>query len=66
MVAENARHIRDFTETAAKVKSHLPHTSEAILSGYAGSDFKTFENYGWDSLRNQTANLRASAKELKM
>ena len=49
-----------------KPESHLLHTSEASLSGYADSDFKTFANYNWDALRKETAALRALAKELKL
>ena len=42
--AENAKYIRDFMHRAAEEGAHLLHTSEACLSGYAGSDFETFEN----------------------
>ena len=30
---------------------HLLHTSEASLSGYAGVDFATFDDFDWDLLR---------------
>jgi predicted amidohydrolase len=65
-LVENAKYIRDFLHDAAKKGAHLLHTSETSLSGYAGSDFKTFENYDWDALRKETANLRALAKDLKV
>ncbi len=64
--AENAKYIRAFMGAAAGEGSHLLHTSEASLSGYAGSDFKTFENYDWNALRKETTELRALAKDLKM
>jgi len=64
--AENAKYVRDFMQAAAKEGAHLLHTSEASLSGYAGCDFKTFENYAWDALRKETTGLRALAKGLKM
>ncbi len=64
--AENARYIRDFMAAAAARGAHLLHTSEASLSGYAGSDFKTFEKYDWGALRKETAGLRRLAKDLKI
>lgn len=59
--AENAKHIRDFMRQAAGAGAHLLHTSEASLSGYAGSDFANFEKYDWDALRKETTGLRALA-----
>lgn len=64
--AENAKYIRDFMHEAAGKGATLLHTSEAGLSGYAGSDFPTFEKYNWDTLRKETADLRGLAKDLKM
>jgi predicted amidohydrolase len=46
--------------------AHLLHTSETSLSGYAGSEFLSFENYDWDALRKETAGLKALAAKLKM
>lgn len=63
---ENAKYIGGFMRDAAKEGSHLLHTSEASLSGYAGIDFETFANYDWNTLRHETARLRALAKELSM
>lgn len=62
----NGRYIRDFLAAAAGEGAHLLHTSEASLSGYAGSDFPTLENYAWEALREETTALRALAKSLKM
>jgi predicted amidohydrolase len=64
--AENAKCVRDFMHAAAGEGAHLLHTSEAGLSGYAGCEFRTFDNYDWAALRKETADLRALAKELKM
>jgi len=64
--AENAEFIRNFMREAAGGGAHLLHTSEASLSGYAGCDFPTFENYDWGTLRKQTVELQALAKDLKM
>jgi len=64
--ADNAQYIRDFMHKATGEGAHLLHTSEASLSGYAGCEFPTFDNYDWAGLRKQTADLRALAKELHM
>lgn len=63
---ENAKYIKDFMHKAAEQGAHLLHTSEASLSGYAGSDFPTFENYHWDELRKEVGALRALAASLNM
>ena len=64
--AENAKYIRDYMRQAAAQGAHLLHTSEASLSGYAGSEFTSFENYDWDALRRETTGLKALARELKI
>jgi len=64
--AENAKYIRDFMHAAAAQGAHLLHTSEASLSGYAGCDIPTFDNYDWAGLRNETSGLRRLAKDLKI
>jgi deaminated glutathione amidase len=64
--AANADYIRDFMRQAGEAGAHLLHTSEASLSGYAGKDLPSFENYPWEALRTQTSGLREYAKKLKM
>jgi predicted amidohydrolase len=64
--AENAKYVWDFMHKAHAEGAHLLHTSEASLSGYPGTDLPSFENYNWDKLRQETTNLRALARELKM
>ncbi len=64
--AENARYIADFMRQASAQGAHLLHTSEACLSGYAGTDFPTLDHYDWAALRAETARLRAQARELQM
>lgn len=63
---ENARYISSFMADAARQGADLLHTSEASLSGYAGVDIPSFENYDWNELRRQTTELRELAKTLKM
>ena len=63
-VAKNAGYIRSYMKRAHKAGAHLLHTSEACLSGYAGSDFESFDEYDWDLLRGETDHLRLLAKDL--
>ncbi len=65
-VAANGNYIRNFMHEAASKNAHLLHTSEGCLSGYAGFDIPTFENYDWNALRKEIAGLRTLAKELNM
>jgi predicted amidohydrolase len=64
--AKNAKYIGDFMRQAREAGAHLLHTSEACLSGYAGIDFRSFEEYDWDTLRQETTGLRKLAKELDL
>ncbi|MCC7497427.1 MAG: carbon-nitrogen hydrolase family protein [Bryobacterales bacterium] len=65
-MAQNAQYVREFMRRAVKSGAHLLHTSEACLSGYAGSDFKSFNTFDWELLRRETAALRGLAKELDL
>lgn len=63
-VTRNARFILAFMARARQAGAHLLHTSEACLSGYAGSDFSSFRNYDWDRLRECTRLLQQRAAAL--
>ena len=63
-IAANAEYIRDFMRQAAAGGAHLLHTSEASLSGYAGTDIPSFEGYDWTLLRKETSSLRQLTTEL--
>ncbi len=56
-VDENASYIKDFIKQAAANKADVVHFSEAALSGYAGVDVPTFDNYNWDKLRARTGEI---------
>jgi len=64
--AENAKYIGDFMRQASAAGAQLLHTSEACLSGYAGTDFRSFESYDWDTLRRETTGLRQLARDLDL
>ncbi|NKB69898.1 MAG: carbon-nitrogen hydrolase family protein [Candidatus Latescibacteria bacterium] len=63
-IARNARYIDRYLARAADQGAHLLHTSEACLSGYAGVDFGTYEQFDWDTLRRHTDHLRQRTAEL--
>jgi predicted amidohydrolase len=63
-ISRNARYIRRYLRKAAAAGAHLLHTSEACLSGYAGKDYATFEDFDWDLLRRESTQLREVASEL--
>jgi len=64
--AENGKYIRGFMEQATGAGAHLLHTSEACLSGYAGTDFPSFEGFDWGAVRQVTTGLRELAKQLRL
>lgn len=64
--SENAEYVRNFLREASAQGAHLLHTSEASLSGYAGIDLPSLDNYDWATLRAETAGLRTLARDLKM
>jgi predicted amidohydrolase len=49
---------------AARRGAHVLHTSEACLSGYAGTDFASFTGFDWSLLREETSRCRNVASEL--
>jgi predicted amidohydrolase len=63
-IARNAHYIRRYMRKAAEGRADLLHTSEACLSGYAGTDFPSFGDYNWQLLRQETAHLRKLAADL--
>ena len=63
-VVQNARAIRGFLKKAKKAEADVVHFSECALSGYAGADFDSLEDYGWDLLREETQRVIGLAGEL--
>lgn len=63
-IAKNASYIRRYLRRAADAGAHLLHTSEACLSGYAGTDIPSFVGFDWNALRRETARLCSLAAEL--
>ena len=63
-IVQNARAIRQFLQRAAKARADIVHFSECALSGYAGADFDSFEDYDWTLLRKETERIMVLAGEL--
>jgi predicted amidohydrolase len=61
-VKSNANYIKKYIREAAANKADIVHFCEAALSGYAGTDFSSFEGYEWDKLRAETYEIMALAK----
>ena len=63
-IERNAAYIERYLRKAKAEGAHILHTSEACLSGYAGTDMPSFKDYDWELLRQATLRLRALALEL--
>ncbi|WP_231943740.1 carbon-nitrogen hydrolase family protein [Aeoliella mucimassa] len=63
-IASNGEWIRRYMRQAKEADAHLLHTSEASLSGYAGVDFRDFQDFDWTTLREETRKIRNLSKEL--
>jgi len=63
-IRRNARQIRNFLQRAKKEKADIVHFSECALSGYAGTDFPTFDGYDWGLLKEETEKIMSLAAKL--
>jgi predicted amidohydrolase len=63
-VRANARAIRRQMRTAARRGARLVHFPEAALSGYAGADFPSLQDYDWRLLDAETRGIRGLSAEL--
>jgi predicted amidohydrolase len=65
-VEANAGHIIALMRDAAKQEADVVHFSECALSGYAGVDFESFDDYNWDLLKDKTLEIIDLAGQLKV
>ena len=65
-IARNARQIRRQMQQAASAGADLVHFPECALSGYAGTDFPSWEGFDWDGLVRHTQDICRLAAELKL
>lgn len=65
-VEANLRHIRTLMRQAAEEGADIAHFSECALSGYAGVDFESFDDFDWSLLKTKTREIIQLAGELKL
>ncbi len=65
-VGANLRFVLRQARTAKARGADVAHFAEGALSGYAGSDFDSFEGFDWDALRHAVHQVRRVAGELRM
>ncbi len=63
-IAANAAEIRRLMVRAARGRARVAHFPEGALSGYAGTDFATFDGFDWQTLRQATDDIVRLAAEL--
>ncbi len=63
-VKRNALAIRQFLKKASDAGAQIVHFSECALSGYASTDFPSFDGYDWDLLKDETLKIMTLAGEL--
>ncbi len=62
----NGRHVRNFMKKASAKGADIVHFSETALSGYGGWDVPDFNNYDWETLREETQAIQSLAGELSI
>ncbi len=65
-VGANCAQICEFMRKAKDGDADIVHFSECALSGYAGTDFETFEGYDWQLLHVETQKVMSLASDLKI
>jgi deaminated glutathione amidase len=63
-IASNAKYIKRLIRKAVSNGADVVHFSECALSGYAGVDFDSWENFDWDELQKETEGICELLKEL--
>jgi predicted amidohydrolase len=65
-IEKNCAQICEYMRAAEEEGADIVHFSECALSGYAGTDFESFEGYDWDLLRGETEKVMALAGEISV
>ncbi|HKD89495.1 MAG TPA: carbon-nitrogen hydrolase family protein, partial [Streptosporangiaceae bacterium] len=63
-IATNAAQIKRQMMRASRGGARVAHFPEGALSGYAGTDFATFDGFNWEALRQATDDVAGHAREL--
>lgn len=62
-IGANLGYIKRQVRAAKRRGADVAHFPEAALSGYAGTDFRTFAGFDWDALRRATGEVVDCARE---
>ncbi len=65
-IGANAEAVCRLMEQAAKDKADIAHFPECALSGYAGTDFASFDDFDWELLRQKMLEIMNLAKKLHL
>jgi deaminated glutathione amidase len=63
-IGANLRHVTRQMRAASERGADVAHFPEAALSGYAGTDFETFDGFDWPGLAAATETVLGHAREL--
>jgi predicted amidohydrolase len=65
-IRANAKYILRQTRKAKHSGAHVARFCEGALSGYAGSDFDSFEGFDWTALKDCSQQILERAGELEI
>ena len=65
-IGANLRHLTRQMRQAAGGGARVAHFCEGALSGYAGTDFDSFDDFDWDRLADATAQVADEARHLRL
>ncbi|HEG44782.1 MAG TPA: carbon-nitrogen hydrolase family protein [Phycisphaerales bacterium] len=65
-ISQNARDIRKYIREAKNNAADIVHFPECALSGYAGTDFESFEGFDWDLLKKEMESIMTLAGQLRI
>ncbi len=65
-ISANLRFIKRQIRIAGERGAHVAHFPEAALSGYAGTDFDTFDGFDWEELRKATSQVLECARRSRV
>ena len=65
-IRRNQRYVLHQMRIAKSRGAHVAHFAECALSGYAGTDFASYEEFDWNLLRECTLEVLALARQLRL
>jgi predicted amidohydrolase len=65
-IKRNAGQMRRQIERAKRMRADVVHFPETALSGYAGTEFDSWDGFDWDTLRTETESICDLARQRKI